>query len=401
MEYQFSERVKNLKPSAIREILKNSSAPGIIPLSAGNPAPDAFPYEDIRAISQTLLTDTPIEALQYSVTEGYPPLRQHLAAYMKEKHHVGGEQDQILITSGAQQVMDLLTKTLLNEGDTVLCEAPSFIGSLNTFRSYRAKLRGVPMEADGISIEGLEYALNSEKNIKYLYTIPNFQNPSGITMSLEKRKKVYELCRNHNVLILEDNPYGDLRFAGEDLPSIKSFDQEGVVMYAGSFSKVVSPGMRVGYAIGPQEIIQKMVVCKQGEDVHSNIWAQMVCYRFMTQRDYEAHLLRLREIYRRKAAVLIKAMEEHFAPLIRWNTFEGGLFAWCTLPQGMDMVDFIRRSTERKVCAVPGTAFLTNEDEPCQSFRINFSTPTDEQLREGVKILGETAREMAADLGIG
>lgn len=401
MEYQFSERVKNLKPSAIREILKNSSAPGIIPLSAGNPAPDAFPYEDIRAISQTLLTDTPIEALQYSVTEGYPPLRQHLAAYMKEKHHVGGEQDQILITSGAQQVMDLLTKTLLNEGDTVLCEAPSFIGSLNTFRSYRAKLRGVPMEADGISIEGLEHALNSEKNIKYLYTIPNFQNPSGITMSLEKRKKVYELCRNHNVLILEDNPYGDLRFAGEDLPSIKSFDQEGVVMYAGSFSKVVSPGMRVGYAIGPQEIIQKMVVCKQGEDVHSNIWAQMVCYRFMTQRDYEAHLLRLREIYRRKAAVLIKAMEEHFAPLISWNTFEGGLFAWCTLPQGMDMVDFIRRSTERKVCAVPGTAFLTNEDEPCQSFRINFSTPTDEQLREGVKILGETAREMAADLGIG
>lgn len=395
MEYRFSERVKSLKPSAIREILKNSSAPGIIPLSAGNPAPDAFPYDDIRAISQELLMDTPIEALQYSVTEGYTPLRQHLAAYMQSKHHVGGERDEVLITSGAQQVMDLLTKTLLNEGDTVLCEAPSFIGSLNTFRSYRAKLCGIPMEPDGISIEGLAKALDTEQNIKYLYTIPNFQNPSGITMSREKREKVYELCRDHNVLILEDNPYGDLRFAGEDLPSIKSFDTEGIVMYAGSFSKVVSPGMRVGYAIGPKEVVQKMVVCKQGEDVHSNIWAQIVCHRFMTQRDYEAHLQRLREIYRRKSQVLLEAMERHFAPLITWNKFEGGLFAWCTLPEQIDMLEFVKRGAERKVCVVPGTAFLTDEAEPCQSFRINFSTPTDEQLTEGVRVLGGLAREMA------
>lgn len=190
MKYEFSQRVKSLKPSAIREILKNSSTPGMIPLSAGNPAPDAFPYEDIRKISASLLADTPIEALQYSVTEGYAPLREHLKKYMSEKHGVGKESDEVLITSGAQQVMDLLTKTLLNEGDTVLCEAPSFIGSLNTFRSYQAKLRGIPMEADGISIEGLENALDTEKNIKYLYTIPNFQNPSGITMSLPKRKKV-------------------------------------------------------------------------------------------------------------------------------------------------------------------------------------------------------------------
>jgi len=394
MVYQFSERVKSLKPSAIREILKNSSAPGIIPLSAGNPAPDAFPYDDIREISKSLLEDTPVEALQYSVTEGYPPLREHLRKYMGEKHHVGTEADQVLITSGAQQVMDLLTKTLLNEGDTVLCEAPSFIGSLNTFRSYRAKLRGIPMEPDGVSIEGLRQALEEEKNIKYFYTIPNFQNPSGITMSLEKRRQVYELCRDYNVLILEDNPYGDLRFSGEDLPSIKSFDKEGVVMYAGSFSKVISPGMRVGYAIGPQEVVQKMVVCKQGEDVHSNIWAQIVCHRIMSQRDYEAHLGRLREIYRRKSSVLKQAMEEHFKPLITWNEFEGGLFAWCTLPEGVDMLDFVKRGTERKVCVVPGTAFLTDESEACQAFRINFSTPTDEQLREGIRILGEIVREM-------
>ena len=315
--------------------------------------------------------------------------------YMGRKHRVGTDGDDILITSGAQQVMDLLTKTLLNEGDTVLCEAPSFIGSLNTFRSYRAKLAGIPMEPDGISIEGLERALETEKNIKYLYTIPNFQNPSGITMSYEKRKRVYELCRDHNVLILEDNPYGDLRFKGGDIPSIKSLDEAGIVMYAGSFSKVVSPGMRVGYAIGPKAVIQKMVVCKQGEDVHSNIWAQIVCHRFMTETDYEAHLERLRDIYRRKSSVLIAAMEEHFAPLISWSPFEGGLFAWCTLPENIDMLDFVKRGTERKVCVVPGTAFLTDESESCQSFRINFSTPTDGQLSEGIKILGETAREMS------
>lgn len=394
MQYQFSDRVQSLKPSAIREILKNSSAPGIIPLSAGNPAPDAFPYEDIRKISAALLENTPIDALQYSVTEGYMPLREHLLSYMGKKHGVGTENDDILITSGAQQVMDLLTKTLLNEGDTVLCEVPSFIGSLNTFRSYRAKLCGIPMEEDGIDTGKLAQALDTEKNVKYLYTIPNFQNPSGITMSLAKRKKVYELCRDHGVIILEDNPYGDLRFAGEDLPSIKSFDTEGVVMYAGSFSKVVSPGMRVGYAIGPRQVVQKMVVCKQGEDVHSNIWAQIVCHRFMTGCDYEAHLCRLREIYRRKSRVLLDAMEKHFKSIITWSAFEGGLFAWCTLPESIDMLDYVKRAAERKVCVVPGTAFLTDESQPCQSFRINFSTPTDEQLTEGIRVLGELAKEM-------
>ncbi len=401
MEYKFSDRVRGLKPSAIREILKNSSAPGVIPLSAGNPAPDAFPYEDIQKISAELLRDAPVEALQYGVTEGYGPLRDHLLSYMKEKHGVGGDGDEILITSGAQQVMDLLTKTLLNEGDMVLCEAPSFIGSLNTFRSYRAKLCGIPMEADGIDVEKLEQALKTEKNVKYLYTIPNFQNPSGTTMSLEKRKRVYELCRDHGVLVLEDNPYGDLRAEGEDLPSIKSFDREGAVVYAGSFSKVVSPGMRVGYAIGPKEVLSKMVVCKQGEDVHSNMWAQIVCHRFMTECDFEAHLQRLRDIYRRKRRVLLDAMEKHFVssqegkPLISWNEFQGGLFAWCTLPEEIDMLDFVKRAAERKACVVPGSAFLTDETQPCRSFRINFSTPTDEQLKEGVRILGELAREMA------
>lgn len=394
MEYQFSDRVLTLKPSAIREIFKYSADPSYIPLSAGNPAPDAFPFEAISSLSAELLQNAPIDALQYSLTEGYTPLRNLLLSYMKEKHHAGTDNDDLIITSGAQQVMDLLTKTLLNEGDTVLCEAPSFIGSLNTFRSYRARLVGIPMEEDGIDTEKLEQALKTEKNVKYLYTIPNFQNPSGITMSLEKRKKVYALCKQYGVLILEDNPYGDLRFEGEDIPCIKSMDTDGIVMYAGTFSKVISPGMRVGYAYGPKPVIQKMVVCKQGADVHTNIWSQIVCERFMARYDYEAHLAGLRDIYKRKSQILLQAMEEHFSPLITWSKFEGGLFAWCTLPNHIDMQAFTQKALEKKVCIVPGTAFLTDEATPCASFRINFSTPTDDQLREGIRLLGEAAREM-------
>ena len=393
MEYQFSERVKSLKPSAIREILKNSSDPSVIPLSAGNPAPDAFPYEAVRKISQELLQNTPIDALQYGVTEGYTPLRQHLMGYMAQKHHVGTQDDDILITSGAQQVMDLLTKTLLNEGDTVLCEAPSFIGSLNTFRSYRAKLVGIPMEEDGIDTQKLEEALNTEKNVKYLYTIPNFQNPSGITMSLEKRKKVYELCREHNVIILEDNPYGDLRFAGKSVPAIKTLDTDGHVLYAGTFSKTISPGMRVGFAAGGEALLQKMTVCKQGNDVHTNIWSQLVIHRFLHNYDFEAHLKNLQAVYAKKYAVACRALQEG-APMLSHLPIEGGLFLWCTLPDAIPMRDFCMAAIrDKKVCVVPGNAFLPDESLPCQSFRINYSSPTDADLDRGIRILGQLAQE--------
>lgn len=393
MEYQFSDRVLELKPSAIREIFKYAADPSVISLSAGNPAPEAFPAKEIGEISARIFAQDPIGALQYSVTEGYPALRRDLLAYMQKTHSVGRDFDDILITSGAQQVMDLFTKSVCNEGDVILCEAPSFIGSLNTFRSYKARLCGVPMEQDGISLEALEGALQREKNIKFLYTIPNFQNPSGITMSLEKRRGVYALAKKYGIMILEDNPYGDLRFAGEHLPAIKSFDEDGIVMYAGTFSKVISPGMRVGYAIGPKPILQKMIVCKQGEDVHTNILSQMICDEFMTKYDYDAHLAGLREIYRKKYALTEKALQKNLAPAVTWTPVEGGLFVWCTLPDSIDMASFCKEAVLRKVCVVPGNAFLTNENDPCNAFRINFSTPTDEQLVRGIEILGALLRE--------
>ncbi len=394
MEYKFSERVLTLKPSAIREIFKYAADPTYISLSAGNPAPEAFPVKPLAEISAKLMAENPILALQYSTTEGYTPLRDHLRAYMREKHNTGRDFDDILITSGAQQIMDLFTKSILNEGETVLTEAPSFIGTLNDFRSYRAKLVGIPMDTDGMNMEALEKALRTEKNVKFIYTIPNFQNPSGITMSLEKRKKLYDLAKQYGVMILEDNPYGDLRYAGEVLPTIKSFDEEGIVLYAGSFSKVISPGMRVGYAIGPKPVLAKMTVCKQGQDVHTNIWSQVLCHRFMTEYDYEAHLDGLRALYTKKRAFLLDLMEKNLAPHITWDPFDGGLFAWCHLPAGVDMQAFVQKALEKKVCVVPGTAFLTDENEPCDAFRINFSTPTDEQLQKGIEQLGEAVREM-------
>ncbi len=395
MDYILSDRVQTLKPSAIREIFKYAADPTVVSLSAGNPAPEAFPVKEIAEISNKIMTENPIAALQYSVTEGYAPLRKAVGDFMKDEYNVGRDFDELIITSGAQQVMDLITKSMVNEGDTVICEAPSFIGSLNSFRSYNARLCGIPLEHDGMNLDALEKALKTEKNVRFIYIICNFQNPSGVTTSLEKRKAIYELAKKYNVMILEDNPYGELRISGENVPSIKSFDEDGIVAYAGSFSKVLSPGMRLGYVIAPKPLVQKMIVCKQGEDVHTNVWAQMVAHQFMTEYDFKGHLRNLREIYRKKADFCMKLLDEHLVPnKISYQPIEGGLFIWCKLPDGTDMLDFCKQAVLRKVCVVPGNAFLTDEKEQCSSFRINFSTPTDEQLEKGIRILGELAKEI-------
>ena len=394
MEYSFSDRVNSLKPSAIREIFKYAADPEVVSMSAGNPAPDAFPAKEIAEISADLLSRRPVDALQYGLTEGYAPLRDYLKKYMKDKYGIGSENDRLIITSGAQQVMDLAAKSLCNEGDVVICEAPSFIGSLNSFRSYNARLVGVPVESDGINTEILEEKLKTEKNVRFIYVIPNFQNPSGVTMSLEKRKKVYSLAKKYGVMILEDNPYGELRYFGENVPAIKSLDTDGIVMYAGSFSKVISPGMRVGWCVAPNPVIQKMVVCKQGQDVHTNMWSQIVIHEYVTKYDFEEHLNYLRELYRKKALFMMDLLDEHLAPYITYDKIDGGLFIMCKLPDNINMLDFCKEAVKRKVCVVPGNAFLTDETEECHTFRVNFSTPTDQQLEKGVKILGELIKEL-------
>ena len=395
MEYKFSDKVNGLKASAIREILKFTADPEVISFAAGNPAPEAFPKEQIAEISADLLKNDPILALQYSVTEGYTPLREFLKGWMTEKGCFHKEFDDLIITSGGQQANELSCKVLLNEGDTLLCESPSFIGSLNAFRSYNVNLVGVDMEDDGINIEKLENALKTEKNVKILYLIPNFQNPTGRTMSLTKRKAVYELACKYDFIILEDDPYGELRFAGENIPTIKSMDTEGRVIYSSTFSKLISSGFRTGYVSAPAPIIQKMVVCKQVSDVHSNIWAQVVSYRFMTTVDRQAHFNKLRDIYRKKCGLMCGYIDNEFSKKITYVKPEGGLFIWCTLPDDFDMNAFCTKAVQDyKIAVVPGNSFNIKENEVSHSFRLNYSTPTNEQIEKGMSILAKMTRDM-------
>lgn len=395
MDYIFSDKVSSLQPSVIREILKFTSDPEVISLAAGNPAPEAFPVKEIAGITAKLLAENPINALQYSVTEGYTPLRDRLKERMKKAGCFDENSDELIITSGAQQANELACKVLLNEGDTLFCEAPSFIGSLNAFKSYNVNLVGVPMEEDGMKLDALEEALKTANKPKLIYIIPNFQNPTGLCTSLEKRKAIYELAKKYGVMILEDNPYGDIRFAGENIPSIKTMDKDGIVIYSRTFSKTLAPGLRVGYVSAPKPVIQKMVVCKQVSDVHTNIMAQMICDEYLKNYDMDAHLEEIRAIYRHKCGLMLDEIDKNFSGKITVTKPEGGLFIWATLPEGSDMMGFCNTAVQKyKVAVVPGTAFLIHETDKTSSFRLNFSTPTDEQLIKGCEILGKLSKEM-------
>ena len=397
MEYRFSDKIASLKPSAIREVLKATSVPGMIPFAAGNPAPDAFPVAEVQEIAADILKNRPIDALQYGVTEGYPELISLIKTRMKSKYGIGRDFDSIIITSGAQQVMDLSTKVLCNEGDVVICESPSFIGSLNCFRSYNAKLVGVPVDADGMNIEALEKALDENPNAKMIYTIPNFQNPAGVTMSLEKRHRLYELAKAHNVMILEDNPYGDLRVAGEDVPNIKSFDEDGIVIYSGSFSKILAPGIRIGFTVAPAPVVAKMTVGKQAVDVHTTQLMQMIVAEWMKRYDVDEHIEKIRKIYRRKLNLMCDMIDSELGDAVSYVRPEGGLFIWCTLPEGWDANEIFKRAVERKVAFVPGAPFFTTPGKGQNTFRLNFSAEPEERIREGIKRLGDLLKEMAEE----
>lgn len=388
MNYTFSNRISSLQPSMIREILKATSGRDVIPFSAGNPAPETFPAEAIRAFTQSILEENPTVALQYGITEGYDPLREQLKIRMSQAFASGWEFDDLFVVSGAQQGIELACKVLCNEGDTILCEDPSFIGALNSFRSLGANPVGIPMEQDGLSLEALERALQTESRVKLLYLIPSFQNPTGLTMSLDKRKAVYALAKRHGVMILEDNPYGDLRFRGEEVPTIKSMDEEGLVIYVGSFSKILSAGLRVGFVLAPSEVMQKMVVAKQGEDVHTAMLPQLLAHKFLTEYDFEGHIRLIREVYSRKVNLMAEAMARYWDGSISYRLPEGGLFLWCTLPPHVPMLDYCKQAAAKGVAVVPGTAFQVAPDGLCQAFRLNYSTPSDEQIVRGIEILG-------------
>ncbi len=386
----FTSAVASMQASAIREIFKLVGQKDIISFAAGIPAPELFPSKEWARIAEEMLTQKPASALIYGVTEGYWPLRELTKQRMV---HAGvcSPDDDLVITTGAQQAIDLAAKVLLEAGDGVIVEKPSFIGSLNSFRSYGAQLFDVALEPDGMDLAQAEEILKTQK-IKLIYTIPTFQNPAGLTMSLQKRKDLLALAQKYDALILEDNPYGELRFKGEVVPAIKSMDTEGRVIYAGTYSKTLAPGIRVGWCVADKEIIDRIVVVKQVNDVHTPVLNQMMVYEYITRHDFEGHIAECAQVYGERCALMLSCMAEHFPDECTYTKPEGGIFILCTMPEGVDTKNMLLKAVEKKVAYVPGNTFMVDIDAPSNIFRLNFSVTTPEQITTGVAILGEVLK---------
>jgi 2-aminoadipate transaminase len=395
MEYKISEKMINIKPSAIREIFKSLTDPSVISFAAGNPSPESFPVGQLAELSRIIYEKTPVTALQYGITEGYMPLREKVEERLKRKFNIQSGENTLLIMTGGQQGIDLTCKVMCDEGDVVICEKPSFIGALNAFKANGAVPVQVEMDEDGICLEGLEKALISHKNAKLIYLIPTFQNPSGKTTSSGRRKAVLELAKKYKIVILEDNPYGELRFRGGEIPTIKSMDNDGLVVYCSSFSKIIAPAIRVGFISVPSGLAGKIVVAKQVNDVHTNMYFQLICDLFLEKFDIDAHIEKIRALYKSKCLLMTGEMNKKFGSSgIEYTSPDGGLFLWCTLPDSISLEKFVKSSLEKKVAVVPGGAFLADENEISRSFRVNFSFPSNEQIIAGVDILAGVAEEV-------
>ena len=389
MEFTISDRMSHMRGSAIREIFKYAADPAVISLAGGNPAPELFPNEELAQIAADCLRNEKVKSLQYGVTEGYGPLREAVKARLKEKENIGGPNDDVIIVSGGQQAIDLTTKVLVNEGDAVIVEEPSFIGATNAFRSFGAKLVGVPMDEDGMNIEALNAVLDATPNAKVIYTIPTFQNPMGTTMSVEKRKALYAAAQAHDLVIIEDNPYGELTFDGTKTPTIKSMDTDGRVVYCGSFSKILAPGLRVGYMCADKALVQKAVIAKQVSDVHTPNLTQLLAHGYLTRFDIDALIGKMRLNYAHKCHTMLDAIEKYFPGDVFCTRPNGGLFIWCDLGHGVDTLTLSREAIAKKVVYVPGNTFMVDMDKPTSTLRLNYSTMDDERIVEGIRRLGE------------
>lgn len=381
-ESRFAKRLQNMGGNAIRELLKVTQQPDIISFAGGNPAPDTFPAEQLGEIArEALAKDRNI--LQYGTTEGYAPLKEFIAGWVKDIG-IDARPSDVLILSGSQQGIDLMGKAMLNPGDKVVVESPTYLAALQIFRTYQGTFVNVPFDAEGVLLDELEEAIAVEKPT-LVYLVPTFQNPTGITLNLERRKRLAEIVARYPVVTIEDDPYGRLRYQGESLPSIKSFDQNNEIVYLGSFSKLISPGLRVGFAIGSSAILQKMVIGKQSTDVHTSNLSQVLIYEFCKRGLLEPHLSESRAKYARKMAIM-KEQLSLFPEDIKWTSPEGGLFIWGELPGTMDAARLFAAALEEKVAFVPGTSFFADGGHT-NTMRLNFSNASEEMIREGMSRL--------------
>ena len=398
-DHRFAQRTQRMGSSAIRELLKLTEQPDIISFGGGMPAPDVFPIEQFREACDTVLRNQGPLALQYGPTEGYKPLREMIVRHTS-RYGLEVTPDNILITSGSQQALDLLGKILINPGDRILVESPTYLGALQAWASYGAEYVTVPMDENGMMTDVLEEALRSGP--KFIYVLPNFQNPTGVTLSMERRHKVIELADRYGVPIVEDDPYGQLRYEGEHLSSIVALDSQirdpgdrcygGNVIYLSTFSKTLSPGLRLAWVVAPPEVIRKLVNAKQGADLHTATFNQLVAYEVARAGFLDQHIKLIRKVYGERRDVMLGAMDAYFPPGVEWTHPEGGLFLWGTLPEDLSAADVLKQAIEQKVAFVPGAPFHTSGGGH-NTMRLNFSNATPEKIREGIGRLGRVIYE--------
>lgn len=389
MSIVFAERMNKVQKSFIREILKVTENPEIISFAGGLPNPMSFPIEEIEKASQKVLKESGNEALQYSTTEGYLPLRQYIAERYFKRFGLKVEASEILITNGSQQALDLIGKIFLNKNDKIIIERPGYLGAIQAFSIFEPVFQSVPLNEGGIDIDLLENALKMHKP-KLFYTVPNFQNPSGITYSAKNREMVVNTLKKHNTILIEDDPYGELRFMGEDLPPIKTYLGDNSIML-GSFSKIVSPGMRLGWICAKGEIMENLIIAKQAADLHTNYFSQRVVYQLLIDTNIENHIRKIKQMYKNQRDCMVSMIEKYFPKEVKSTKPEGGMFLWVTLPKGISSVELFELAVKENVVFVPGDAFYNNEKNT-NTLRLNYTNSSEEMIEEGIKRLANAIK---------
>lgn len=382
----FADRMHGVSGNVIREILKLTQTSDVISFAGGLPSPDSFPAEDLKLLLQQSFDDSFDSLLQYSTSEGYPPLREYLASWVVERG-IKATPDEVAILAGSQQGIDLACKAFINAGDTVLVERPTYLAALQIFSLYQANVVSVPGDSDGMDPAALEEAIKKHRP-KMLYVIPTFRNPSGETWTGERRQQIAQIAADANVVVIEDDPYGLLRYSGQPTHALKAYDTVGNVIYLGSFSKIVSPGLRIGYAIASPDVLRRMIIGKQATDVHTNNLGQYLVNAFCRSPRFSAHLQQACENYGQKRDRMLQNLEAHFPEGVEWTRPEGGLFLWVTLPEEVNTEELLEQAVEEKVAFIPGTPFYT-DGSGHNSMRLNFSNATFQEIDDGIERLAK------------
>ena len=390
-----SQRAQKMKSSAIRELLKITQQPDVISFGGGLPAPELFPVREIEEACHYLLREVPKQSLQYSTTEGHRPLREFLADSMA-KYGIQHSPDNILITTGSQQALDLIGKVFIDPGCHVLTGRPTYLGAIQAWRAYEAEFITVPLDDNGMQVELLEDVLRNgavkQTPVRYIYVLPNFHNPAGTTLPENRRHLLVEVARKYDLLIVEDDPYGALRYTGEDIIPIAALAPERTI-YLGTFSKTLTPGLRIGWSVAPVEIIHRLVQAKQGADLHSSTFDQMIANDVAQRGILKAHVRKIRQVYKERRDVMLEALTEFWPEGSRWTSPQGGLFLWARTPQSIDTLAFLPRALENKVAYVPGINFYPYEDGGHNAMRLNFSNAQPEMIVEGIRRLGTALKD--------